>query len=56
MFVVNTFGREATTSATAATERKGQVSRRAGDGAAQTTVGRLVWGFACQALVIAAPP
>jgi hypothetical protein len=41
MFVVNTFGREATTSAAVATERKGQVSRRAGGGAAQTTVGRL---------------
>jgi SRSO17 transposase len=38
MFVVNTFGREATTSAAAATERKGQASRRAGDGAARTSV------------------
>jgi hypothetical protein len=55
MFVVNGFGREATTSAGLRRRGVRLMSRRAGDGAAQTTVGRLVWGFACQALVIAAP-
>jgi hypothetical protein len=41
MFVVNALGRDRAISARAVAERSGRVSRSAGGGAAETTVGRL---------------